>query len=394
MDAQQKGLLTLIKSAITCQRYPMPEGFDLQEAFDTIHKHQVSAIVYYGAVNCGYDPDDMCMQQLFGSCYSQIVHSEKQIREIEQLLSAFEVNSIDVLPLKGAVLKRLYPKPEMRRMGDADILIREEQLPLIKPILEENGYTFVRDLNHEIKWDKPALHLELHRMLIPAHHKHYHVYFGTGWDLAVPAQHRSHVYAMSPENTFLFIFTHLTKHYIGGGIGLIHMTDLWVYTRENPALDKAYIKGELKKLGLDGFYENVVRTLHTWFADQPADAVTETITQRIFFNGVYGHHTDRVVSVMARTTRENTDKRPSTVKRVLCVIFPDRNALQTQGYPILQKWPVLLPFVWVARWLRLIFVHRDRVRIKIQDFRNTSVKNVDAFERSLEFVGIRFPDKE
>lgn len=394
MSIQQKGLLTLIKSAITGERYPLPEGFDLLKAFADIQKHQVSAIVYYGAVNCGYDPNKVCMQQLFDACYKQLVRSEKQIREIDRVLRAFEERGIDALPLKGTVLKKIYPKPEMRRMGDADILIREEQLPIIKCVLEEADYTFQKDANHEITWHKPALLLELHRMLIPAHHKRYHAYFGTGWDMAIPTRHGSHIYAMSPENTFLFIFVHFAKHYMAGGTGLVHMTDIWVYSRENPQLDQAYIKEELKKLGLDCFYENVLRTLQTWFADIPADAVTKAITRHVFSSGVYGTHDNSVLSKMAKETRDHEGKRPSILKRLAATLFPSRKTLQIYGYPILKKWPVLLPFVWVARWLRLIFVHRDRVRIKIQDFRNTSVKNVDAFERSLEFVGIRFPDKE
>ena len=35
-----------------------------------------------------------------------------------------EENGIDYLPLKGYNLKKLYPKPELRTMGDADVLIR------------------------------------------------------------------------------------------------------------------------------------------------------------------------------------------------------------------------------------------------------------------------------
>lgn len=394
MHIQQKGLLTLIKSAITGERYPLPEGFDLLEEFPEIQKHRVSTLAYYGAINCGYDPNELYMQQMFGACYIQVAKSEKQLLELDRLLQTFEDQGIDALPLKGTVMKRLYPKPEMRRMGDADILIREEQLSMIKPIMEAAGYKFVKDANHEIAWKKPTLFVELHRMMIPAYHKHYHAYFGTGWDRAIPTRQGSHLYTMSPEDTLVFIFAHFTKHYMAGGIGLLHMTDLWVYSCQNPELDQGYIKGELKKLGFDRFYENVMRTLQTWFADVPADAVTETITQHIFSSGIYGTYENNTVAGIARETRNNQGKRPSIFKRLAATAFPSREALQTYGYPILRKWPILLPFVWVARWFRLIFVHRDRIKRKIKDFRDTSAQNVEAYEKKLEFVGIRFLNKE
>lgn len=39
---------------------------------------------------------------------------------------AFDAGGIDYMPLKGSILKDLYPRHEMRMMGDADILIRME----------------------------------------------------------------------------------------------------------------------------------------------------------------------------------------------------------------------------------------------------------------------------
>ena len=46
--------------------------------------------------------------------------------ELENVMAHFEKEGIDYVPLKGWIIKNLYPKPDMRSMCDVDILIRDE----------------------------------------------------------------------------------------------------------------------------------------------------------------------------------------------------------------------------------------------------------------------------
>ena len=64
--------------------------------------------------------------------------------------AAFEKNGIAHMPLKGILMKQLYPRPDMRIMGDADILIRVEQYEKIKPLLEELGFAEKLESDHEL----------------------------------------------------------------------------------------------------------------------------------------------------------------------------------------------------------------------------------------------------
>jgi len=49
--------------------------------------------------------------------YKNISLSETQITELVRVLDAFETHEIHHMPVKGAILKGLYPQAEMRRMG-------------------------------------------------------------------------------------------------------------------------------------------------------------------------------------------------------------------------------------------------------------------------------------
>ena len=65
MNIEQNGIITLIKSALSGEKLALLEGFDFAKACETAKAHGVSAIIYYGALNCGIDSSSAEMQMLF-----------------------------------------------------------------------------------------------------------------------------------------------------------------------------------------------------------------------------------------------------------------------------------------------------------------------------------------
>lgn len=127
MNTQEKGILLLVKSALNGKKYNLPDGFDFSEAYQTAKSHQILPLIYYGAMNCKLNSNADEIHQFFlGTCVA-ISYNENQLFEENQLFDAFDNNNIDYMPLKGAIIKHFYPKPEMRIMSDLDILIRTEQ---------------------------------------------------------------------------------------------------------------------------------------------------------------------------------------------------------------------------------------------------------------------------
>ena len=60
--------------------------------------------------------------------------------EREQVFKEMDAAGIWHLPLKGSVLKSLYPKPWMRQMSDNDILFDPEYQSEVKDIMVKRGY--------------------------------------------------------------------------------------------------------------------------------------------------------------------------------------------------------------------------------------------------------------
>ena len=157
MDHQQKGLLTLIRSAITSQPLPLPEGFDLEGTHNQIKYHEIVPLTYEGALLCGISKKTPAMNLLFQDYCRFFMRSEAQMQAIGRIYAAFDANKIDYLPVKGCNMKPLYPKPELRVMGDADILIRMEQYSQIVPIMESLGFEATQESDHEYIWRSKEL---------------------------------------------------------------------------------------------------------------------------------------------------------------------------------------------------------------------------------------------
>ena len=280
MKQSHIGILTLLKSAIIQQKIALPEKFQLQDADDHINRHHIASLIYEGALLCNIPQNDIRMLQLFPRYCKALQVSERQLRELERIYNAFEENGIDYMPLKGCKMKALYPKPELRNMGDADILIRTEQYDKIRSVMQSLQFTEGEETVHELVWKSDALYLELHKQLIPSYNQDFYGYFGDGWARAKYLNGSQ--YTMSPEDEFIYLFTHFTKHYRDGGIGCRHVVDLWVYLRSHPELDTDYIQTELKKLQLLDFYCNTRRLISTWFENQEPDPKTDFMTEFIF----------------------------------------------------------------------------------------------------------------
>ena len=388
MTIQQKGLITLIKSAICKKAYDLPEGFDLTEAFNTANKHGITSMAYYGAYNCGVDKNCDVMRESFKLVYATIVTGEHQDAEIKRVLTAFAQNEIEFMALKGVHLKKLYHKPEMRRMGDADILIKYSEYERIRPVMTELGFTEKCESDHELIWTKGTVMIELHKRLIPSYNKDYYAYFGDGWELAKVKSENGFEYNMTAEDNMIYLFTHFAKHYRDCGIGIRHLVDLWVYRYNNPSLDERYIGKELGRLQLKEFYSNIINTLKVWFEDAECDDIADFITQVIFSSGEYGKSADRIKSTALKERKKGKNVATVMAIKLFKTAFKGYGEMSSI-YPFLKKLPFLLPIMWVVHLLRRIFNKKQRDNYAKTQFL-PSEKVVDAYEESLNYVGLDF----
>ena len=94
-----------------------------------------------------------------------VFRTETLMAELEVLCAELSKNKIDHIPLKGSVIRKLYPEPWMRTSCDIDVLVHENDIERAENLLcEKLGYTSKgeRDYHDISMYSDTGVHLELH----------------------------------------------------------------------------------------------------------------------------------------------------------------------------------------------------------------------------------------
>lgn len=388
----QKDFVGLISSALNGTAVEVSDSFDWDKALKYARKHQITPLVYYGIVNSKITVDSEIKAKFENATMQNIVLNQNQMYFLKVLFATFEKEGISYMPLKGTLLKKVYPKPEMRAMSDADILIKEDEYSKIRPVMQKLGYTEMYESDHELVWKKGVLTVELHKTIIPSYHKDYFNYFGNGWKLASEKM-GEYGFKMKHEDELIYNFTHLAKHYRAGGIGIKHMTDVYVCFPKDKKLDYDYIEAELRSLKLWEFFSNVLDTVKVWFGTKEATEKTDFITDYIFASGAYGTSENQNIGEALKTAKNVGGSENVMKNRGLNLIFPSYKAMCKRN-PIVKKCPLLLPVMWVVRWFEVLIFKRYKLDNEMKNLKNMTKENIDTFEKSLEYVGLNFNFEE
>ena len=381
------GFLALIRAALNGSVPDLPEDFRFEDAYEVAEAHQILPLIYYGAMSLPSFMTHPMMGRFFERTCTYISACANQDRVVGELCQRLDGAGLDHMPLKGTVLRELYPAPEMRVMGDADILIRVQDYPKILPIMEGMPGFALSESDHEFIWMLGnRVTVELHKRLIPSYNEDYFAYYGDGWQLANPVSEGSHRYAMKREDMLIYLFTHFAKHYRDKGAGVKYVVDFYMYRHAYPDLDMAYLEREMKRLRLWEFYGNVMRLIDVWFEGAPSDEKTDFMTQKIFDDGVYGKDENSAVSAGVKLSKKGGSAK---LKRMWQMAFPGYD-IMSRKYPVLKKWAILLPFLWIWRILNVVFSHKDRIDRGRRELDRMTDENISAYQRELNYVGLDF----
>lgn len=386
MNTKYQGLFTLIKSALTGQKLELPEGFTLEQADGLIRKQSLIPLIYPGALNCGLDPKSERMQYYQMQYFRHLVISERQLAAVKTLCATFEENGIDYMLLKGCNMKKRYPKPEMRGMGDADVLIRVEQYDQIKPLMAQLQYKNTKESIYDHVWERPELYLELHKRLYAPTQTLLCDYFGVGWERAQLRQ--GHQWEMPLEVEFAYIFSHMAKHFRICGIGVRHFVDLYVFRNSHPDMDERRIERIMKKLHMLDFYRNTMRTLSVWFEGYEGDEVTDMITEYTMSSGSFGTMENKLY-YLELTKSSQKKVRHTRFHSLMEALFPSLRMMRSSYY-VLFKWPVLLPVFWLVRWGDVLIHRRKNIGKKLRLVKQMDDEKLLHRERAMNLMGMNF----
>lgn len=384
MNSESKALFDLIKSALTGEKVAFSSEINLEKIIKIARLHQIAPIIFYGLKNSGLKtPYDDILFEITGQ---HIIIEQQQLGIIEEIKTAFSENNIDFAFLKGSRLKNIYPKSEMRVMGDIDVLINPAQYTQIREILLELNFTEKFQWDYECHWQKNGINIEVHKHFNSNNGEKLYAFFGDIWQKLKAEKQNKNSFVMTKEDEYIYIFAHLTRHYRTGGIGLRQFVDVYAFGLKHPQLDMTYVENALKQLGYFEFYQNVIKTLDCWFNGAKMDDTIKTITLYTIKSGLFGTSENNDMALISDSVKKSGSAKKAKVKAFLSAVFPSV-AMVNKRFRILKKAPWLLPAVWVIRWISAIF-KPQKIRNNTKRLKNFSAETVAEFDSKLKKVGL------
>jgi hypothetical protein len=360
-------LIALLATVLNDQTPPpFSSELDQENLYKLAAWHSVANMAYYGLSRLEPALAPEIMQQFREACKRAVAKEARQEIEAELILAALEEKQFKCMPLKGYIIKNLYPQPDMRLMADVDILVEESKIEKAGEIMLSLGYTAEHTGgNHDVYYKRPVMNIELHRALIAESNSRLHAYFGSGWERARLKAGSSYQYEMSNEDFYIYLLAHMAKHYRGGGTGIRSVMDVWVYNRHyKEQLDRNYIDVELEKAGLFAFAKNMEELSEQWFGGAAPGKINQEITAFILANGTYGTTRNAAINKFIEGKKEGDSFTLAKLKFALRILFPGRQHMTIQ-FPYLARLPLLLPLCWGIRGIRTVIFRRDNLILNL-----------------------------
>jgi hypothetical protein len=197
------------------------------------------------------------------------------IKGIKIILSLFESNGIEVISLKGLVLKQLYPQPELREMCDLDLFIKEKDMDKSVQLLKTIGYQPKYDYTNRkiseymhIEMIKPgSVSVELHRTLWPLNNmkkRDNQAWFNHIWqNKRLVEVEGIQFWSLPLEDELINLVIHLAKHLMNYGAPLRQLCDIVLFLETYwHILDIEYFYSTIKSMNLFLFFQHLLTTCH------------------------------------------------------------------------------------------------------------------------------------
>lgn len=328
---------------------------DLAEMYSVAKTHDIAHILSSALMNNGLLAGSAMENAYREQVYSTLYRYENQCYVFGKVCDVLEKEKIKYVPLKGAVIKEIYPQPWMRTGCDIDILVHEEDVENAAKIIAETlGYKCSEKGKHDVQiLSTENIYVELHFSLLeedasPAMAK----VLDKAWDYVIPCEKGSCRYVFNDAMFYFYHIAHMAKHFAGGGCGIRPFLDLWLIEK-NKNYDTAETASLLKKAKLTDFAKVARKLSRVWFSGEEHDRVTKIMEEFIFSGGCFGSKETIMLS--------EQQKAGGRVKHILSRIFIPYEDLKGQ-YPIIKKYKLLTPICEICRIFTLIFGKRKNFR--------------------------------
>lgn len=385
MRSCEKQIIYLISCSLndTVPEAAVIDDIDLEALFRLASAHTLAAITCMGLEKGrAFDsaPEDTAKKwkEAKDKAIRKIMLMDAECRKITEYMKS---EHIWYMPLKGMVLKDIYPRYGMRQMADYDILYDSSAQSKLQTFMTGRGYQgkgFETGV-HDAYYKPPVYNFELHRALFGESHG------------AVLDEYYKNVSEkllsddgvccrFSDEDFYIYMTAHAYKHFSNSGTGLRTLVDFYVYNlKKGGAMNREYLQSELELLGIAD-YERESRLLADKLFSETKPDICDTLTEDetalleyYLGSGTYGTVSNLVSKKMTEIQGNGKPISGRTkLKYILSRLFPGRQWCK-ENYPFFYKYPVFLPALWIYRIFRGLVKRRKHIAGEIKAVKKANI---------------------
>ena len=382
IDKTGEDMLYLITCALHSQTPDKDKvcGMDLAALYRYARRHTLAAITYDALELLGSSIGEGLRALAKDDTVVSVLTKWKESRDKalrknlmldaarKKLFQYMDAEHIWYMPLKGAILKELYPRQEMRQMADNDILFDAEYEAAVKDYFVREGYEVISYAkgNHDIYEKEPVYNFEMHTSLFGEAHNEVWAEYYKDIQSKLKKSDNHFQYSFTDEDFYIYFIVHAFKHFDGCGTGIRYFVDSYVY-RNARNLDWSYIDGELDKLGVLEF-EKTFRSVSMKIFGK-GEAVSRLSEEEYsmlcdsMFAGTYGNLQSGIDKKLHKIQGdEDRITKNTKLKYIIGRLFPPMSYYKAY-YPFIYKTRIFIPFFVIFRMVRGVLKHwREMMR--------------------------------
>lgn len=369
-------------------------------------KHNLVSLMAQAMEKMGFESDSDIWKRWLKEKNQLIYKSVLMDVEREAIQNFFEENNIWYMLLKGMVIRKYYPAPELREMADNDILFDNKYSKEVYDFMTARGYKS-DDYNkgyHDEYLKPPAYNFEMHRQLVSSKERpKWYEYYKDVKSILINDANGKNQFYFSDNDFYVYFIVHTYKHFLNSGMGLRTVLDVYLYVSNlQDKLDFDYIEEQLKKLDAYDF-EQIFRSLAFKMFGENAkegnvaadelqdsfdakeqnklrgsfdakeqdmlrgsfDAKEQDMLSYILDAGTYGNLENSVAHKMGYTKGEKK-KASDKAKYIFRRLFPSMDTIE-EFFPFFYKHKWAIPFLYIYRIGKMPFTRRKKVAGELRE---------------------------
>ena len=306
-------------------------------------EQNISGLLYCAISSANLDIDKDLLFRWHNDLVGTVMLMNYKYNEFLRIYRKLKKNGIEPLGFKGCVIRNLYPIPELRTMGDFDILVERDEIAEVAKIFKSEEYDVVNDgfgivcKNGRVYWEIFKTVEDEFRVNTEKWNQNFRK----------KVMYENNIKCPIPTYFLIHLIIHMSKHCVRAGAGIRNLCDIALYiSKYKEKIDFDLVEKACLEQGFRTIYYYTMDTMNKWF-DIDTSGINyeekdcDKFIEYALLNGIFGKQGNTLV---AQITKHEDDN----IYGLRKIFFPGIKILEHK-YTYLKKFPVLLPIAWIHR---------------------------------------------